>query len=137
MSNLVTRLTEAQKHAMSIRPKVGGFPVLAEVLSQAGVIMNRWNLPSCQSIYRMQGGCVIQQGTPILTGIHEIPIFQKEKLIKAIRKDQNGESTFLEFLKETWEAGVVGYDVNFLERKVSYFGANGESYIEDYPEVHL
>lgn len=37
MSPLVKKLVEAQKHAMSIRPKVGGFPILAEVLRQVGV----------------------------------------------------------------------------------------------------
>ncbi|MCG6148726.1 DUF1398 family protein [Leptospira levettii] len=137
MSNLVTKLTEAQKYAMSIRPKVGGFPVLAEVLRQAGVIMNRWTLPSCQSIYQMQGGSVLQQGTPIVSGVHEIPVFQRENLIKALRKDQNGGSTFPEFLKETWEAGVIGYDVDLIGRKVIYYGVNGENYTEEYPEVHL
>ncbi|GBF41168.1 phage-like protein [Leptospira ellinghausenii] len=99
MSNLVTKLTEAQKYAMSIRPKVGGFPVFAEVLRQAGVIMNRWTLPSCQSVYQMQGGSVLQQGTPIVSGVHEIPVFQKEKLIKALRKDQNGESYTEEYME--------------------------------------
>ncbi len=32
MNTITSKLTDAQKHAMSIRPKVGGFPVLAEVL---------------------------------------------------------------------------------------------------------
>jgi len=39
--------------AMTIRPKVGGFPVLAEVLKRAGVKRNYWTLPSCQSIFVM------------------------------------------------------------------------------------
>lgn len=37
MSKTIEKLAEAQKYAMSIRPSVGGFPVLAEVLRQAGV----------------------------------------------------------------------------------------------------
>ena len=43
MNKITEQLTAAQKYAMSIRPKVGGFPVLAEVLRQAGVQMNRWS----------------------------------------------------------------------------------------------
>lgn len=135
MSDLITKLTKAQSRAMSLRPKVGGFPVLAEVLRQAGVQVNRWTLPSCQSVYLMQGGNVLQQGTPLVTGLHEIPIFQKEKLIEALRTDQEGKSTFPEFLMAAWNAGVVGYDVDFIERKVLYYGANGESYTEEYPSV--
>lgn len=37
MSTIIDRLTEAQKLAMSIKPNVGSFPVLAEVLRRADV----------------------------------------------------------------------------------------------------
>ncbi len=133
MNKIIEKLTEAQKYAMSIRPKIGGFPVLAEVLRQAGVQMNRWSLPSCQSVYLMREGSVVQQGTPLVTGTHEVPKFDREALIIAIRTDQEGRSTFPEFLLAAWKAGVVGYDVDFAERKVIYYGSSGESYFEDYP----
>lgn len=137
MSTLTDKLIETQKYAMSIRPKVGGFPVLAEVLRQAGVQMNRWSLPSCQSIFLMKEGSVVQQGTPLVTGVHEIPKFDREALITAIRTDQQGHSTFPEFLQATWRAGVIGYDADFIGRKVIYFGAAGESYMEEYPAVEV
>lgn len=135
MKDLITKLTEAQKFAMSIRPKVGGFPILAEVLREAGVLMNRWYLPSLQAVYQMKEGSVVQQGTPLVTGVHEIPKFHRDNLINAIRADQEGKSTFLEFLKAAWDAGVVGYDVDFTNRNVIYYGALGESYLEEYPAV--
>lgn len=137
MGNMTEKLMEAQKYAMSIRPKVGGFPVLAEVLRQAGVQMNRWSLPSCQSIYLMKEGSVVQQGSPLVAGTHEIPKFDREALITAIRTDQEGRSTFPEFLQAAWKAGVVGYDADFIGRKVIYYGSNGESYLEEYPAVQV
>ena len=137
MNKLTDQLIDAQKYAMSIRPKVGGFPVLAETLRQAGVQMNRWSLPSCQSIYLMKGGSVVQQGTPLVTGAHEIPRFDREALISALRTDQEGRSTFPEFLQAAWKAGVVGYDVDFTGRKVVYYGVNGETYLEEYPAVEV
>lgn len=135
MNLLTEKLSKAQQYAMSIRPKVGGFPVLAEVLRQAGVEMNRWSLPSCQSIYLMKEGSVVQQGTPLVTGTHEIPEFDRDALIAALRKDQRGESNFPEFLRSAWNAGVTGYDVDFSARTVTYYGASGESYLEEYPAV--
>lgn len=60
MSPAVKNLIDAQKHAMSIRPRVGGFPVLAEVLRLAGISRNLWSLPSCQSIYVTKLGPVVQ-----------------------------------------------------------------------------
>lgn len=137
MSNLINKLVEAQKYAMSIRPKVGGFPVLAEVLRQAGVQRNRWTLPACQSMYLMKDGSIVQQGTPLVTGAHEIPYFSREALITAIRADQEGRSTFPEFLQSAWKAGVVGYEADFIERNVTYYGVNGEEYLEEYPAVEL
>ncbi len=131
------KLAEAQKYAMSIRPKVGGFPVLAEVLRQAEVKMNHWSLPSCQSVYLMANGAVVQQGVPLVTGTHEIPQFNREALVAAIRTDQEGRSTFPEFLQAAWKAGVIGYDADFVGRKVTYYGARGESYLEEYPAVEV
>jgi uncharacterized protein YbcV (DUF1398 family) len=137
MNQLTEKLKEAQKYGMAIRPKVGGFPFLAEALRQAGIRMNRWSLPSCQSVYILNEGSVVQQGTPLLEGMHEIPKFDRERLISAIRKDQEGESSFPEFLQAAWSTGVVGYDADFENRKVIYFGAHGEKYTEDYPQVKL
>lgn len=137
MSKIIDKLTAAQQYAISIRLKAGGFPVLAEVLRQAGVKINRWFLPSCQSVYLTEGGAVVQQGIPIIEDTHEIPKFDRKALISAIRSDQEGLCTFLEFLRASWKAGVIEYEVDFITRKVTYYGANGESYFEEYPTVEI
>jgi uncharacterized protein YbcV (DUF1398 family) len=137
MTKAVENLIQAQKFAMSIRPRVGGFPYLAEVLRKAGVTRNIWNLPSCQSIYVTQHGHVVNQGTPLVNAIVDVPVFNKEALVKAIRTDQVGESTFPEFLKAAWAAGVVSYEVDFEKRIVIYYGVLGESYSEHYPIVQI
>lgn len=137
MSKAIENLTEAQKFAMSIRPKVGGFPYLAEALRAAGITRNIWSLPSCQSIYYTEYGVVVQQGTPLTAGTTEIAKFNKDSLVKALRIDQAGQGTFPEFLKRSWEAGVIGYEVDFNNRKVTYYGALGEAYVEDYPAVEI
>lgn len=137
MSKAVEILMDAQKRAIAIRPKVGGFPYLAETLRAAGVKRNIWTLPACQSLYLTQAGPVVTQGTPLLTGSVDVPPFDKEALIKALRTDQAGQSTFPQFLSSSWPAGVVRYEVDFQARTVTYYGCNGEAYIEDYPSVSL
>lgn len=137
MSRAIKNLIEAQKFAMTIRPKVAGFPYLAEALRHAGVIRNRWSLPSCQSIYLTKAGPVVSQGTPLLTGNADVPSFNRDALIQALRTDQAGESTFPEFLKACWEAGVVSYDVDLENHKVTYYGVLGETYSEEYPAVEI
>ena len=40
-------------------------------------------------------------------------------------------------LAASWRAGVVRYDVDFAARTVTYYGCNGEEYIEAYPSVEM
>jgi hypothetical protein len=51
------------------------------------------------------------QGAPLASGTVDVPTFNREALIAALRIDQAGESTFPEFLEA---------------------GCNGEEYIEAY-----
>jgi uncharacterized protein YbcV (DUF1398 family) len=135
MSKAIDSLMKAMKVARAGRPHVGGFPYLAEVLRSAGVTRNVWSLPSCQSLYLMQEGSVVVQGEPLAKGAVDVPSFNEEALIKALRVDQAGDSTFPDFLDATWRAGVVRYDVDLEARTVAYQGCNGEEYIEAYPAV--
>ena len=137
MSKAVVNLTAAMEAAEAIRPRVGGFPYLAEVLRKAGVTRNVWTLPSGQSLFLTQHGPVVMQGQPLVTGAVDVPAFDEVALIQALRVDQAGESSFAEFLEASWRAGVVRYDVDLEARTVAYQGCNGEQYIEAYPAVTL
>lgn len=137
MSEAIENLQAAQQRAMAGRPKVGGFPYLAETLRRAGVIRNFWFLPACQSLYLTEKGQVVTQYSPLVTGTVDVPAFNREALIAALRSDQAGNSTFPEFLAASWRAGVVRYDVDFIKRRVSYYGSKSEEYVEDYPAVDL
>ncbi len=135
MSKAIENLLAAQQRAMAGRPKIGGFSYLAETLRRAGVTRNVWFLPACQSLYLTESGPVVTLGTPLVTGTVDVPPFNREVLIAALRTDQAGNSTFPEFLAASWRAGVVRYDVDFTKRKVAYYNSENEEYIEDYPAV--
>lgn len=137
MSEAILNLKAAQERAMAIRPKVGGFPYLAEVLRRAGVTRNIWFLPACESLYLTETGAVVMQGSPLLTGAADVPAFERAALIAALRADQAGESSFPEFLTASWRAGVVRYEVDLRQRTVTYFGCNDEAYTERYPAVEI
>ena len=137
MSKAIDNLNQAMEHAARIRPKVGGFPYLAETLRRAGVIRNIWTLPACQSLFLTNEGPVVMQGTPLVSGNADVPPFDRNALINALRVDQAGESTFPEFLQASWRAGVMRYDVDFAARTVAYLGCNGEEYVESYPAVEI
>jgi uncharacterized protein YbcV (DUF1398 family) len=58
-------LQAAQQLAAAGRAKIGGFPYLAETLRRPGVTHNLWFLPACQSLYLINDGPVLTQGTPL------------------------------------------------------------------------
>ena len=138
IKNTIEILKNTIEDALKSRPQVGGFPVLAEYLRKAGVLKNRWTLPFAQAIYITSFGNVVLQGPPIITETEAIiPEFNKAALIKVLRTDQAGKSTFPEFLHGAWLAGVVGYSVDFTQRVVHYYGINDEVYTESYPAVEI
>lgn len=137
MSEAIDNLQAALQRALVGRPAVGGFPYLAETLRRAGVTRNLWFLPACQSLYLTEKGPVVTQGMPLISGTVDVPPFDREALITALRMDQAGKSTFPEFLTASWQAGVVRYDVDFSKRIVTYFGCRGDEYAEQYPAVEI
>jgi uncharacterized protein YbcV (DUF1398 family) len=136
MSQAIDNLQSALNRAFAGRPKAGGFPYLAETLRQAGVTGNIWHLPSCQSLYLTAKGPIISQMEPLIVGTVDVPPFDRDALIKALRTDQEGHSTFPEFLAASWRAGVIRYEVDLTARSVAYYGVAGE-YVEEYPTVEL
>jgi uncharacterized protein YbcV (DUF1398 family) len=137
MSKAIDNLQAAQQHAVAIRPKVGGFPVLAETLRQVGVRRNQWFLPAVESLYVTDAGDVVTQGTPLVSGTHDVAPFDRDAVIRAIRADQAGESTFPEFLDAAWRAGIVRYTVDFDARTCTYYGGNDETYVEAYADISV
>jgi uncharacterized protein YbcV (DUF1398 family) len=117
---------------MAVRPERGGFPYPAEVLRQAGVKRNLWFPPSLQSIYITDDGPVPEQGPPSVTGTSDVPAFNRDAVISALRTDQAGKSTFPEFLNAIRQAGVVRYEVDFSARTVTYYGCTDENHDHSY-----
>ena len=137
MSKAVDSLQDAQERAMAGRLKAGGFPYLAETLRRAGATRNLWFLPACQSLYLIKAGPVAAQGTPLVSATVDVPPFNRDALIAALRTDQAGKSSFQEFLAASWRTGVVRYDVDFAAHEVTYYGCNGEEHIEDCPAADV
>jgi uncharacterized protein YbcV (DUF1398 family) len=137
MSKAIEVLQAAQPKAMAIRPKLDGFPHLAETLRRAGVSRNIGTLPACQSLYLTDDGPVVTVGAPLASGTANVPPFNRDALVTALRTDQAGNSTFPKFVAASWKAGVVPNDVNFNGRTVTYFGCNSEEHLEVYPAVDI
>ncbi|MFF3446503.1 DUF1398 domain-containing protein [Streptomyces sp. NPDC002667] len=137
MTHAIDNLRAALARAETVRPQVGGFPHLAEALRQAGVTHCLMAVPSNAMLYLTAAGPVAVQGETLISGMTDVPPFDAEALIAALRADQAGRTTFPEFVQGCWAAGVVRYDVDLTARTCTYFGADGDSYVESYEAVRL
>jgi uncharacterized protein YbcV (DUF1398 family) len=136
-SPAVQNLESALREAMANRPATQAFPHLAETLRRAGVRINTWWLPAMQSSYVTDLGPVVVQHAPLFDGMAEVPSFDRAALVDALRADQAGQSIFGEFAAAAWRAGVVRWVVALDKRTCTYFGVDGQSYVEEYAAVDI
>jgi uncharacterized protein YbcV (DUF1398 family) len=132
-AELIEILRQAQQGAVAARPAVSGFPVFAEVLRAAGVTAIETSIATAGSIYHLLGGAVAESFEPIAAPVAVVPDWDQAAVIAAIQIDQAGQSTFPEFLRDSWAAGVISFRVDLNARTCTYFGVGNTSYVEIYP----
>ena len=138
MSKAIENLQAAQQRAMSIRPKVGGFPYLAEALRQAGVTRNFWSLPSCQSLFLTNAGSVVMQGASLVTGMTDVPAFDQGALIKALTNRPSGKEHLSRVPCRFVAGGRCPLRGRFLRSHGRLLWVQWqEQYVESYPAVEL
>jgi uncharacterized protein YbcV (DUF1398 family) len=135
--SLVETVTAAQARGARLRPAVGGFPYLAESLRQAGITHIAVTVPSWTTVLTTTTGSVIQQGTPMFEGPLDVPAFDQDAFLEALRADQEGRMAFPDWMEATWRAGVTWYEVDLEAHTCTYRSPSGESYVEDYLAVEL
>lgn len=135
--SLIEAIANAQVRGAEIRPKAGGFAYLAESLRRAGVNRIEVTVPSWTTVLTTAVGSVIQQGLPIVDGAIEVPPFDRDAFLTALRNEQAGEITYPTWMKATWEAGVAWYVVDLEAHTCTYRSPAGDTYVEDYPCIDI
>lgn len=59
--------------------------------------------------------------------------FSASQVEASVRKSQRNGHTYADFVRETMQAGCVGYFVLISGRQVIYFGRKGEMHLEKFP----
>ncbi|RPA12493.1 DUF1398 family protein [Gordonia sp. OPL2] len=137
MTSIIDAVTTAMARGAAARPVIGGFPYLAEAMRQAGITMNYFDVPSQSMVFVTDDGVVLQPGNLLHSEPTVMPPFDETALIAALRADQQGRTTFPEFVRATFDAGVVRYEVDLIARTCTYLGAHGERFVENYAAVEL
>jgi uncharacterized protein YbcV (DUF1398 family) len=109
------------------------YPDLATKLLAAGVLSYTVDTSSGLIIYRVDGG-LIHLGGHASEPLSIARNFDEALTIKAIRDNQQGKTTYPEFMQGIADAGVRFYEASLKTEKpnVTYIGIGG-SYEEDIP----
>jgi uncharacterized protein YbcV (DUF1398 family) len=135
ISTTITTVQQAQRRGAASRPRINGFPHYAEALRAAGISAVETSIATGGSVYYLADGAVTESFEPIVTHISAVPDWNEAGVTAALRADQEGRTTFPEFLRAAWDAGVIQFRVDLAGRTCTYVGAAGEHYVENYPAV--
>jgi uncharacterized protein YbcV (DUF1398 family) len=105
--------------------------IVAE-MTAAGVESYRTDFVRKETTYYMPNGET--HVTPLYFNDHPLAFeFNSEGIQAAIRASQKGELKYIDFIPRALDAGVSGYTVFFLGKKVVYVGRKGDSHTEFFP----
>ena len=90
VSKAIETLQAAQERAIAGRPKVGGFPYPGRDPSASGREA-KCVVPAIPQPVLTNEGSMVTQGARLVSGSVDVPAFDRDALIRALRKDQAGE----------------------------------------------
>lgn len=109
------------------------YPLTFDALKAAGVEFYETEVPRHAIVY-FGGGEQWSEAPPAMEKPYPVgPAFDRNAIQQALRRVQNRQTDFTQFLKEIAAAGVVKYRVDMLKRTVDYMGKEGESQVELVP----
>ena len=122
-------------HAVLTETQAGKliFPEVVRRLLEAGVESYFCDLATgAETVYMVDGRTHSEKMTLPLAPI--APDFSSSELIAAIRGAQTDTVRYPEFVKRSTAAGVIAYWAFLTGKKVIYFGRQGESHTELFPQ---
>jgi uncharacterized protein YbcV (DUF1398 family) len=131
----IETVQQARRRGMAARPRINGFPYYAEALRASGISAVETSIAAGGSVYHLADGAVAESFDPVVAPVSVVPDWNERALVAAIRADQGGRTSFPEFLRDAWEAGVIHFRVDLDDRTCTYFGTAGNRYLESYPAV--
>ena len=117
-------MTESQK-LQEAYAGAKNYPDLAARLINAGVLSYTVEVSSCIMLYRFANGVIHLSEKTDAPGAIEAA-FSEELTVKAIRDNQQGKTTFPQFMQGMAQAGVRFYEATLdANPRVTYIGIGG------------
>src|SRR5262245_22840993 len=109
------------------------FPRTFEALKAAGVASYRFDVPSCETLFRDPQGSAVAEGIASAPRVEVAPALDPAAVAAAIRRHITEQTPFLDFRGEAARAGVLFWEVDMSRRTVTYCGEDGGQHVEEVP----
>lgn len=110
------------------------FPQILGLLSEAGIERYHADYSRSEITYYFPDGASHVVSTPHPKS-ETAKEFSAQHVADAVRASQQGEHTYLDFIRKTMGAGCIGYFVHVTGGSVIYFGRHGETHTERFPAM--
>jgi uncharacterized protein YbcV (DUF1398 family) len=110
------------------------YPKIFNALKDAGVESYDADVASHEIIYRGHGETCVEASPHAANHLAISALFDQDGVQRAIRRNQNKQSNFAQFLSDIAQAGVQRYRVDMNARTVTYIGIRAEEYVEKVPQ---
>ena len=116
------------------RSETSSYPQYAAQLAREGIEGYHVDVATHAIDWRAAGVRFREVGPVVIAG--DAPVaFVEAAVVRALRRNQQGETDYAGFLREIWAAGVCAYDVDLRGGCITYRGASGEQYVEAIPPL--
>ena len=120
-----------------VRDAFAGTMTFPETIGRMASIGVRWysaNLALGMKTHYFDDGTTHPVKWPEWTAPAKCPAFDADGVASALRAIQRREIIYPEFLRRIADAGVIVYTVHLRGRKAIYLGADGDTYVEPFPQ---
>jgi uncharacterized protein YbcV (DUF1398 family) len=125
----------AIKEAVHRADNAASYPEVAQILIDAGVRLYHTDVRSHTIIYNTDQDYFADQGEPAVPDTTPpADVFDQAGIVAAFASIERREVDYQGFLRQLWRAGVVEYEVSLIARRITYYGAHGETHSETIPE---
>ena len=111
-----------------------GYPEAVRFLIEGGVKRYHTDVATRTIVYSSDAASYSDLGVaPAHTTPEDAGGFDGSGVEAAFTAVEQGRSDYSGFLGAIWAAGVVEYDVDLVERRITYRGRHGETYVQRIP----
>ncbi len=125
--------SEAIGEAVDAAVGVNDYPLAMNMMLAAGILRYQTDVKTHVIVYSSDDAAHTKTGAAPVPADEPVVAYDKAAMKAADAAFGRGDTDYVGFLRGLWHAGVVAYDVDMVERTITFCGSNGETRVVNVP----